>query len=45
MRETDPKLDLAELCANCHCMVHRRRDTVLTLDELRAKLQRPSSSM
>ncbi|MBK9118193.1 MAG: HNH endonuclease [Phycisphaerales bacterium] len=37
-RETDPRTDLAVLCANCHCMVHRRRSVVLTLDEVAAKL-------
>jgi 5-methylcytosine-specific restriction protein A len=37
-RETDPASDLAILCANCHRMAHRRRDLVLDLDELRAKL-------
>jgi 5-methylcytosine-specific restriction protein A len=38
-RETDPAVDLAVLCANCHCMVHRKRNVALTLDELRAKLR------
>lgn len=42
VRETDPKRDLAVLCANCHCMVHRRRRIVLTLEELAAKLTTPS---
>jgi predicted HNH restriction endonuclease len=37
-RETDPKSDLIVLCANCHRMVHRRRDVCLTLGELRSKL-------
>lgn len=45
-RETDPKTDLAVLCANCHCMVHRRRNVVLTLAELRDKLvKQPASSL
>lgn len=37
-RETNSATDLAVLCANCHCMVHRRRNVALTLDELRAKV-------
>jgi predicted HNH restriction endonuclease len=37
-RKTDPKSDLIVLCANCHRMVHRRRDVCLTLGELRSKL-------
>lgn len=39
VRKTDPKTDLIVLCANCHRMVHRRRDVCLSLDELRAKLE------
>lgn len=38
LRETDPKEDLAVLCANCHRMVHRKRNLVLTIDELRSKI-------
>lgn len=37
-RETDPKTDLAVLCANCHRMTHRKRGTVLTIEELKEKL-------
>lgn len=38
-RETDPKLDLSVLCANCHRMIHRNRGVCLTLDELRAHMR------
>lgn len=38
-RKTNPTEDLAVLCANCHRMVHRKRDTALTLDELRSKIR------
>lgn len=38
VRETDAEHDLAVLCANCHRMVHRRRSLVLSIDELRSKL-------
>lgn len=31
----NPRTDLIVLCANCHSMVHRRKDLVLTLDELK----------
>jgi predicted HNH restriction endonuclease len=40
-RETDPRRDLAVLCANCHRMVHRRRGITLSLEELKGKLRRP----
>lgn len=35
---TDPKEDLAVLCANCHRMIHKKKNVVLTLDELKKKL-------
>jgi len=44
LRDTDAAVDLAVLCANCHCMIHRRRNTVLTLSELQAKLVRRSGA-
>jgi len=37
-RITDPATDLTVLCANCHRVVHRRRGIVLTLDELRKRI-------
>lgn len=37
--ETDPKSDLTVLCANCHRMVHRKRGTTLTIDELKDKIK------
>lgn len=43
VRTTDPARDLVCLCANCHRMVHRRRAVCLSLDELRAKLAKPSA--
>lgn len=36
----DPKTDLVPVCANCHRMLHRKRDCVLTLDELKEYLKR-----
>jgi len=34
-RVVNPLTDMTVLCANCHRMIHRRRDAPLTLDELR----------
>jgi predicted HNH restriction endonuclease len=31
----NPRTDLIVLCANCHSMVHRRKDRVLSLEELK----------
>ena len=31
----DPREDFAVLCSNCHRIVHRKKDHVLTLEELR----------
>ena len=33
--EINPKSDLVPLCANCHRMVHRRKDSVLSIEELK----------
>lgn len=38
--EINPKEDLVPLCANCHRMVHRRKDHVLTMEELKEILQK-----
>ena len=32
--EVDPDKDMACLCSNCHRMIHRKRDKVLTVEEL-----------
>jgi 5-methylcytosine-specific restriction protein A len=32
--EINPENDLVPLCANCHRMVHRRKDEVLSIEEL-----------
>ncbi|MEI6104169.1 MAG: HNH endonuclease [Methanothrix sp.] len=31
----DPKTEMAVVCSNCHRMIHRKKDEVLSLDELR----------
>lgn len=33
--DIDPKEDLMPVCSNCHRMIHRRKDDVLTAEELR----------
>ncbi|ADP98874.1 HNH endonuclease [Marinobacter adhaerens] len=33
-QEVDPKTDLIPLCANCHTIVHRRRDRTLTVEQV-----------
>jgi len=38
-RETNPSKDLMVLCANCHRMIHRKRGTTLTLEELNEKIK------
>lgn len=37
--ETNPKTDLAVLCANCHRMVHRKKGITLALNELKLKMK------
>lgn len=44
VRETDPTTDLSVLCSNCHRMVHRKRDTVLEVNELRAVIAAQKTS-
>lgn len=34
MVKVNPETDLVPLCANCHRMVHRRKDNFLTLESL-----------
>jgi len=36
----DPKEDMTVLCSNCHRMIHRHHDDVLTVEELQALLRR-----
>jgi predicted HNH restriction endonuclease len=38
LRKTNPKTDLTVLCSNCHRMVHRKKKTVLTMDELISRI-------
>ena len=36
----NPQTDMVVLCANCHRMIHRSRDGMLSPDELRSLLRR-----
>lgn len=38
----DPETDLVPLCANCHAVVHRRKNKALSIDELMAMLKEVS---
>ena len=37
---TNPLIDLTVVCANCHRMIHKKSDVVLTVDELKLKLRK-----
>ncbi|WP_332379935.1 HNH endonuclease [Lactococcus lactis] len=36
----DPKLDLIPLCSNCHRMIHRNKNNVLSVNELKLLISR-----
>jgi 5-methylcytosine-specific restriction enzyme A len=36
----DPMGDLIPVCANCHRMIHRRKDNVLSIEELKNVMKR-----
>ncbi len=42
-REVDPATDLVPLCANCHRIAHRRRTTVMSIEELKALIVEAAS--
>jgi 5-methylcytosine-specific restriction endonuclease McrA len=41
--EVDLANDLIPLCANCHAMAHRRRDTVTSINKLKALIEKTKS--
>ncbi|MBT9450215.1 HNH endonuclease [Akkermansia glycaniphila] len=41
--KTSVATDLIPLCSNCHCMVHHKKDYVLSLNELQMILKSPQS--
>ena len=38
--DTNPSTDLTVVCSNCHRMIHKKRDVVLTIAELKKKLNK-----
>lgn len=38
----NPQEDLVCLCSNCHRMIHRRRDKILSVDELKEIMEKQS---
>ncbi|HGW5686409.1 TPA: hypothetical protein ACNIN8_000374 [Acinetobacter baumannii] len=36
----NPETDLVPLCANCHAVIHRKRDKTLTVDDLQKMINR-----
>jgi 5-methylcytosine-specific restriction protein A len=38
--KVDSKHDMTVVCSNCHRMIHRRKDEVLTPEELRCLLRK-----
>ena len=38
----NPKEDLVCLCSNCHRMIHRKRDKILSVDELKDIMENQS---
>ncbi|MBJ9976790.1 HNH endonuclease [Pseudomonas sp. S75] len=43
-KAVDPETDLVTLCANCHAVVHRKREETLSIDQLKAMLKRQLAS-
>lgn len=39
-KEVNPKTDLVPLCANCHSMIHRKKKSTLSVEELQKFLAR-----
>lgn len=37
--EINPKEDLVPVCSNCHRMIHRKKDDVLSVEELKGILK------
>lgn len=39
-QNVDPAIDLIPLCSNCHSMIHRQRDIVMSVEELKKRVNR-----
>lgn len=44
LQEPDPRTDLVCLCANCHRMIHKERDKVMSIEDLKARIKRQAPS-
>jgi len=42
--KVDPKTDMAVVCSNCHRMIHRRRDNVLSLEEMKELVRKSGNT-
>lgn len=40
---TNPETDLVPVCSNCHSMLHRRRNHVLSVNDLRDRISKPET--
>lgn len=38
-QEINPKTDLVPVCSNCHRMIHRRKDNILSIEDMRVLLK------
>jgi predicted HNH restriction endonuclease len=38
-QKVNPKTDMAVVCSNCHRMIHRRKDKVLSIEELQSLME------
>lgn len=38
--KVDPKTDMAVVCSNCHRMIHRRKNKILSLEELKSLIKK-----
>jgi 5-methylcytosine-specific restriction endonuclease McrA len=41
----DPKTEMAVVCSNCHRMIHRKKDQILSLDELRELIRQNQNNI
>jgi len=39
-KKIDPKIDLIPLCPNCHSMIHRNKDRIITIEELKEIIEK-----
>ncbi len=44
LKRTAPKTDMVVVCLNCHRMIHRRLDKILTLEEVNTMIRNQAKS-